>query len=208
MPLCVAEAEDGPFRVILCAWVDRQGVTEIRSLSEMRSLIDGWDGSEPSPSVWSATQVSLEGCATKILQDMRQLAVGVETEMRQQQLEAARLRLLDELGRTLICFEPDTDDLNGKFYRLASQSTPTATRLRRVMERLGNYPDWDLRHIVSLRDFRETLNGSQLKARLTGRELDAALDDPRWAFAAVARLPCWSRPATVGLRVGARAAVF
>ena len=102
--------------------------------------------------------------------------------MRQQQMGAARLRLIEELGRMLICFEPDTDDLNGKLYRLASQNTPTATRLRRVMERLGGYPDWELRHIVALREFRETLNGHQAQTRLTGRELDAALDDPRWVF--------------------------
>ena len=86
----------------------------------------------------------------------------------------------------LICFEPDTDDLNGKLYRLASQATPTSSRLRRALEKLRNYPDWDFRHIAALRDFRNALSGAQVKARLTGRELEAALDDPRWAFESAA----------------------
>jgi hypothetical protein len=155
----------------------------VRSLAEMRSLIAGWDGSEPPATEWNAARISLEGRAAVVIQNLRLRASGVVAAMRQQQLEAARHRLIEELGRLLICSEPDTDDLNGKLYRLASQSTPTATRLKRVMERLGGYPEWGHLHIAALREFRETLNGAQVKVRLTGQVLDAALDDPRWAFA-------------------------
>lgn len=186
LPLCVAEADSGAFRVILCAWVDRRGIREVRSLTEMKTLIAGWDGSEPSATEWNAARISLEDRAAGVVQEMQQRATKVVAEMRQQQLEAARVRLTEELGRLLICSEPDTDDFNGKFYRLASQTTPTATRLKRVMAHLGGYPEWHVSQIVALREFRETLNGSQVKARLTGRELDAALDDPRWAFSKVA----------------------
>jgi len=182
LPLCVAEANDGPFRAMLCGWVDRHGMTEVRSLAEMRSLIAGWDGSEPPATEWNAARISLEGRAAVVIQNLRLRASAVVAEMRQQQLEAARHRLIEELGRLLICSEPDTDDLNGKLYRLASQSTPTATRLKRVMARLGGYPEWGHLHIAALREFRETLNGAQVRVRLTGQVLDAALDDPRWAF--------------------------
>ena len=41
LPFCVAEADDGPFRVMLCAWVDRQGLTEVESFSGMKALIAG-----------------------------------------------------------------------------------------------------------------------------------------------------------------------
>ena len=60
--------------------------------------LDGWDGSEPPPTVWNSTQLSLEGRATATLQNMRQRAQGVDTEMRQQQLKAARLRLSRRTG--------------------------------------------------------------------------------------------------------------
>jgi len=97
------------------------------------------------------------------------------------QHKAASHRLIEELGRLLICIEPDTDDLNGKFHRLASEQTPTAHRLQNVFQRLGGYPNWEAQHVADLRGFRDDLAPSQIKTRLTGRELDAALADPRWA---------------------------
>jgi hypothetical protein len=36
--------------------------------------------------------------------------------------------------------------------------------------------------LQALRSFRNNMTANQIKTRLTGRELDAALDDPRWAF--------------------------
>ena len=183
LPLCIAEANDGPFRVMLCAWVDQKGVTEIQSLANLRSLTAKWDGTEPSAVDWNVARITLEGRAAVLVEDLRQVAYGIVSRMRREQLTAARLRLVEELGRLLVCSEPDTDDFNGKFYRLASQSTPTAMRLKRVMACLGGYPEWTLPHIAALREFRETLGSAQVKARLTGREMDAALEDPRWGFA-------------------------
>jgi hypothetical protein len=68
----------------------------------------------------------------------------------------------------------------GKFHRLASEATPTANRLQAVFRRLGAYPDWDSEHLADLRGFRNSMSPSQIKSRLTGSELDAALTDPRW----------------------------
>jgi hypothetical protein len=99
------------------------------------------------------------------------------------QREAARLRLVDELGRLLICYEPDTDDPNGKFYRLATEQTPTGHRLQTVFGRLGGtYPEWESHYIADLRDFRAELGPSQVKSRLTGGQLDAAFgcDNEYW----------------------------
>jgi hypothetical protein len=99
---------------------------------------------------------------------------------RRQQREAAQLRLIGELGRLLMCFRPDTDDLKGKFHRLASEATPTADRLKFVYSRMGGYPDWTPGHLTELRAFRGELSPAQEKTQLTGRVLDAALADPRW----------------------------
>jgi hypothetical protein len=69
----------------------------------------------------------------------------------------------------------------------AQQATPACgsrrhilNRLKAVYNRLGGYPDWDSDHLADFRGFRETLAPAQVKTRLTGRELDAALADPRW----------------------------
>jgi hypothetical protein len=107
-------------------------------------------------------------------------AKTIETAERPQRREAARLRLIEELGRLLVCSPPDTDHLNGKFHRLASEATPTAERLRIVFNRLGAHPEWGADHLAGLRAFRNDLSSAQTRARLTGRELDAALADPRW----------------------------
>jgi hypothetical protein len=62
---------------------------------------------------------------------MKRATVRVGT-IRAQQIAAAKLRLQEELGRFLICTEPDTDDLNGKLHRMTQDRTATAERLRRV----------------------------------------------------------------------------
>ena len=111
---------------------------------------------------------------------MKRATVRVAT-IRAQQVAAAKLRLQEELGRFLICTEPDTDDLNGKLHRMTQDRTATAERLRRVFHRLGGYPEWPATKLQALRSFRDSMTANQVKSRLTGRELDAALDDPRWA---------------------------
>jgi hypothetical protein len=182
LPVVMAEAQDGAFRVVLCAWADATGMTEIRSLSDLAALIAAWDGREPPPATWNAAVTMLEGQARTTMGELRARAAARQSSAAEQQVSAARLRLVEELGRMLVCFEPDTDDLNGKFHRLATEQTPTAARLLRVFRRLGQYPDWEIHHISALRDFRDALGSAQVKTRLTGRELEAALDDPRWAF--------------------------
>jgi hypothetical protein len=62
-------------------------------------------------------------------------------------------RIRDARRRNFIltlCYAPDTDDLNGKFHRLASEATRTAARLKAVFSRLGAYPDWDADHFAEL----------------------------------------------------------
>ena len=110
-------------------------------------------------------------------------ATAAVERAQQAQLVAARLRLVEELGRTLVCFDPVTDDLNSRFHRLATEANPTAHRLARVFHRLGGYPEWTERHCSDLRANRDGLSPVQLATRRTGRELDAALDDPRWVVA-------------------------
>lgn len=182
LPVVFGEAEDGAFRLVLCAWADTNGMTEVSSLADLAALVAAWDGREPPVAVWNAATTLLDGQARATVAALRDRAASLQSAAAEQQVSAARLRLIEELGRMLVCFEPDTDDLNGKFHRLATEQTPTATRLNRVWHRLGQYPDWDVYHVAALRNFRDGLGSAQIKTRLTGRELEAALDDPRWAF--------------------------
>jgi hypothetical protein len=180
LPLLLVSAEAGSFRVTLCAWLGGEGVREVRSIADLRALVSVWDGKEAAAVAWQAARAELRLSAQGLVAEMADRSASVAASKATAQIEAARLRLVDELGRLLICFEPDTDDFNGKFHRLASEQTPTAHRLEIVFGRLGGYPDWEGHHIADLREFRANLGPSQVKTRLTGRELDAALADPRW----------------------------
>jgi len=184
LPLIFVSVESDAFRVITCGWAGPYGTAEVRSFSDVKRLVAEWDGAEPSPEAWNIARIDLECRAREVVEELRATAKAVIAAEREQQREAARLRVIEELGRLLICFPPDTDDLNGKFYRLGSEATPTADRLKSVHNRIGAYPDWSPWHLADLRAFRDDLSLAQQKTRLTGRELDAALADPRWEITA------------------------
>ena len=182
LPLILASAEKGGFRVTLCGWLASEGLRDIKSFAELKALIAGWTGQEISTGAWQVARTQLYRSAWSHADELARQAEDRQQAKLQAQNNAARLRTVDELGRLLLCSEPDTDDLNGKFHRLASDQTPTAQRLQNVFSRLGGYPDWEPTEIADLRNFRSELTPSQIKTRLTGRELDAALADPRWAM--------------------------
>ena len=88
---------------------------------------------------------------------------------REQQRDAARLRLIEELGRFFICFPPDTDDLNGKFHSACVSKQPRPPRASNsVYKRLDGYPEWVAGYLAELRSFRNDLPPQQVKTRLTG----------------------------------------
>jgi hypothetical protein len=180
LPLLLVSAESGAFKTIKCRWVGPWGAEEVNSFAEVKRLVADWDGEEPVVDAWNIARMALENQARAVVEQLAAPAKAINEREKQQQREAARLRLIEELGRLLICYAADIDDLNGKFHHLASEANPTATRLRMVFSRLGAYPDWDADHLAELRSFRNTMSPSQIKSRLTGSELDAALADPRW----------------------------
>ncbi len=180
LPLLLVSTEAEAFRATYCAWLDGDGIRDVNSFADLKTLVASWDGKEAPAGAWQAARASLRLAAQKCVADMADRFATAAASKAAAQIEAARLRLIDELGRFLICFDPDTDDLNGKLHRLAGDQTPTAHRLQNVFRRLGGYPDWEGHQIADLREFRATLGPNQVKTRLTGRELDAALADPRW----------------------------
>jgi hypothetical protein len=154
-------------------------MSEVDSFAELKRLVAAWDGVEPPIEAWNAARIALEDRARAAVDLSMIRAERINAGERGQQRAAAGLRVIEELGRLLVCSPPDTDDLNGKFHRLASEATATAERLKIVFDRLRAYPDWDTEHLSDLRGFRDALTPAQIKTRLTGREIDAALADPR-----------------------------
>jgi hypothetical protein len=108
-------------------------------------------------------------------------AVESERKALDRQAEAAKLRLKRELGRYLVCMNEGMDDLSGVLHRQISRDLPGAARLRECYDRLGGYPQWDAGTLRELNAFEKDLAEDRRRARLMGSELQAALDDPRWA---------------------------
>ncbi|MFH0872556.1 MAG: hypothetical protein V1878_08750 [bacterium] len=103
-------------------------------------------------------------------------------------MAAARLRLQSELGRYLVCLGEGTEDMNGLLHRQMTRDIASAHRLRQALDKLGGYPEWSSGLVQDLENFFSHLTENQRKARLLGKELDAALADPRWmAGAALSR---------------------
>ena len=180
LPLVLGTAENGGFRAVHAAWVRLDGIQRIRNFAELRQLVAVWNGTSPEVDEWLSAQRSVRAEARRRVDAMIECATERVSTIRAQQIAAAKLRLQEELGRFLICAEPDTDDLNGKLHRMTQDRTATADRLRSVFHRLGEYPDWTVAKLQALRGLRDKMTANQIKTRLTGRELDAALDDPRW----------------------------
>ncbi len=95
-------------------------------------------------------------------------------------MQAARLRLIRELGRYIGCYDRDAADLNGSLYQQISRDLAGAQRLRQVLDKLGGYPEWDEGLVQEVDCYVRLLSEGQRRARLLGKELDAALEDPRW----------------------------
>ena len=180
LPLVTASAVREQFRAIACVWLQGDQLTEIRSFDDLRHRVDAWDGAEPFVVEWESAKQALADLTRRVVDEAADRSLRSRETMVERQHEAARLRLHDELGRTLICFEPESEDLNAKFFRLMAEQTATATRLREVFSRLGGYPEWEAWRVRDLGDFRSYLTPNQVQVRRTGRELDAALADPRW----------------------------
>jgi hypothetical protein len=181
LPLVIASSDSGTHRTVSCVWIDRTGSKPISSFKELCDLVSSWDGREPPKGGWQAARSELVREARQQAERMHTAANGLRRTAGDAQISAARQRLMDELGKTLVCFQPDSDDLNSKFHRLMSDRSATANRLQAVYWRLDGYPNWLPGALQSFREYRSQLTASQVKTRLTGREVDAALADPRWS---------------------------
>lgn len=184
LPLVVESRQEGPFRASVAYWVTNEGHEAQRSLADLRHRCDTWDGEYCPPELWQrAVRAAREEAGKRVRNMVKQAAEREEAGIGRQ-TDAARHRLLWELGRYLMCLGGGADGLNERLYEQMSRDIASARRLQRCLERLGgDYPEWPLAMCRELERFAEGLAENQRQARLLGRELDAALDDPRWAAA-------------------------
>jgi hypothetical protein len=180
LPLVVNTHQQGAFRVSVAYWVSGKQIKPIGSVEQLEGLIKGWDGEYPDPGQWQRAVKKAAQTAKKAAQAMALKAIVSSKSKTERQLAAARLRLTRELGRFLMCLAGEETDLNQTWQSQMARDTATASRLQQCLDRLGGYVDWAADLQWELRKFFRNLNDNQIKARCLGREVDAALQDPRW----------------------------
>jgi Helicase conserved C-terminal domain/SNF2-related domain len=180
LPLVIGSHQRDAFRCSVAYWVSDEGTVAVETMGELLRRVEVWTGTYPDPAEWlrahdlAQEEAEAHVKARELRGDLR------ERQSLQRQREAARVRLQQELGRYLVCLGGSTADLNGLLYHHMSRDIASRRRLMQCMEKLAGYPEWDPKLCRDLESFAQTLTENQRKARLLGKELDAALEDPRW----------------------------
>ena len=180
LPLVIETCQRGAFRCSVSYWVSQGELAPVNSMEEVKARVDGWDGTYPDPEEWARARDTGKREASHRLQEMEVTASEKERQGLLNQTEAARIRLTREIGRYLVSQGADANDLNNFLYQMITRDLDGARRLKKALEVLGGYPEWDSETRRELAAFASNLTDNQIKGRSMMKEIDAALQDPRW----------------------------
>ena len=180
LPLVTETSQSGGFRFCVMLWVDHGGHREILSLADLEGAIKAWDGRQADPQRWIEARAAASSQINMQLTHLQNRAQEVQAEGLAAQVAAASFRLTWQLGKYLICREPSFRQPNPQMHRIMTTVTEgSRDRMRRV-HKLIDYPQWPDALADELRRFGKQVGAHEKKNRLSGKQIDAALDDPRW----------------------------
>jgi hypothetical protein len=179
MPLVVVDAHGGNFRCSEARWIQGDTIAVVNSATQLRKLVETWDGALPDPGRLVDAEDTARKAARRRVEQMKQAAHTADTANQRSQIEAARTRLLKELGRTLRCI--GSGDLNAVLQKQIERESQLSERYHRAVELLGSYPAWTADLLEDFESFigERTPHDRQARVALP-TPLDAALNDPRW----------------------------
>lgn len=183
LPLVVGSYQERSFRASTVYWIGNGSLENIRNFDQIENKLNAWRGDLPDSGLWITALEKAKEKARKLVKQMARRADEIEKEGKRLQAEAARLRLLKELGRYIVCITEEVGDLNNILYKQMNRDIASKQRLARCLEKLGGYPEWSESLKDELKCFLEELKSNDRNARLLGSQLDAALEDPRWEAA-------------------------
>lgn len=187
LPLVTATVARGAFRATEAVWVGDESTEPVRTFADLERLAKTWDGTYPDPKLRRTAEEAAREAAEMRVRAAIALAEQRETAGQFLQSAAARERLLRELGKYLVSLGQGTGDLNQLlFQQLKRQDIASRQRLELVRQRLGSgYPEWPAHLLEELSAYDQTVTPNERRGRLIGKELDAALADPRWSACSV-----------------------
>lgn len=182
LPLVTATVARGAFRATEAVWVGDAAPESVATFAELARFVNSWNGTYPDPKCRRAAEEEARKIAEARVHAAVELADQRGAAGQALQADAARERLLRELGKYLVSLGQGTDDLNQLlFQQLKRQDIASRQRLELVVQKLGGgYPDWPAHLVDELTAYDHTVSPNERRGRLIGKELDAALADPRW----------------------------
>jgi superfamily II DNA or RNA helicase len=180
LPLVLGSCQRNSFRASVAFWTDGRERIPVASLKQLKDLVECWDGVFPNPAKWQEAEQVARIEAEKLVTSLEERAANIQSEGLTNQLSAARLRLMREVGKYLISSGADPGDLNNPWYRQMSREISGATRLKQAQAKIGGYPEWPSALMHELEDFARLASDNERRGLLMGSQLDAALADPRW----------------------------
>ncbi len=177
-PLVIGEWSSKPYRCMEARWVQPDGIKTVKTVRQLRKLIDSWDNTPPPPGLIVQVKEAATRDAKKRVREMSRQAKDEATQSIKRQLAGARARLMRELARTLCCI--GQGDLNMLFSQQIQQERRSDGRFHRALELLEGYPSWTFEEGEDAKAFAAGLKTNEIEGRMLGSEIDAALNDPRW----------------------------
>lgn len=178
-PLVLAEYSSGACRCIEARWVESDEAITVSSFKQLMELVQSWDGASPNSTLVTKTEENARELARQRVEEMCRTIKNEEENGIRRQREAARYRLMRELGRTLRCI--GLGDLTDLLRKQVQREANADGRYHQAAKLLGGFPKWDNSEIENINWFvNSVLDDRGRRARILGSEVDAALEDPRW----------------------------
>ena len=179
LPLVVGSYREGAFRRTVAYWVGPNGMSPITSFAALQTLLTAWDGAlPPSKNIAGAIRHAQKEAKSQVL-DLISAAKKIEEYNYSAQRKAAELRLTHEVARLLRCLAPMAADLNAVASTYTSRTGLLQEKIKKARNLLSGRFDFTEQVLWETKEFVEKLSPNEVKSRLSGSSLEAAMSDYR-----------------------------
>ena len=180
LPLVIGNYSEIGFQTSFAVWIHRDHLQEVKSIDDLKNLLSVWEGDQPDEEkIVSALRHAISMAKQKVESNKLRYLKSLHKEFSQQQ-SAVKIRTARELGRLIKSLKQDlvlTDLQTDSQFVTGGALTPKindAIQRLGIQFRLSDYLKWEITQFIA------SLNRNEIRSRLSGSSLDAALNDYRW----------------------------
>lgn len=180
LPLVVQTVQRGSFRRTVIRWVDESGESPVLDMADLEARLSGWNGQPADPQRWVEAVKHALAAANAEVEALEQRAEARVATSLNHQRQAARFRLTWQLGKYFACHDNHVNKPNEALHAMFSQGDAARHRAVRAYQLFSGYPEWPPALLDELRRFERRVSTHERKNRQSFKQVDAALEDPRW----------------------------